>query len=64
MQKKTKMASTSTMVDCSLRIRIRIHVDRLDPDPHWEYGSGSRRAKMTHQSEENSSFEVVVDVFF
>jgi hypothetical protein len=28
-----------------------------------EYGSGSRRAKMTHKSEENSSFEVL-DVFF
>jgi hypothetical protein len=26
---------------------------RLDPDPHWEYGSGFRRAKMTHKSEEN-----------
>ncbi len=23
--------------------------DPLDPDPHWEYGSGSRRAKMTHK---------------
>jgi hypothetical protein len=40
-------------------------VDRLDPDldPHWEYGSGPRRAKMTHKSEENSSFEVL-DVHF
>jgi len=28
-------------------------------DPHWEYGSGSRRAKMTHKSEENSSFEML-----
>jgi hypothetical protein len=28
-----------------------------------EYGSGFRRAKMTHKSEENSSFEVL-DVFF
>jgi len=37
-----------------------------DPDPeHWhrEYGSGSRRAKMTHKKEENSCFEVL-DVFF
>jgi hypothetical protein len=46
-----------------LRIPIRIHFSRLDPDPHWEYGSGSRRAKMNHKSEENSSDEVV-DVLF
>jgi hypothetical protein len=32
-------------------------------DPHREYGSESRRAKITHQSEENSSFEVP-DVLF
>jgi hypothetical protein len=35
----------------------------LDPDPHWEYGSGSRRAKMTYKSEKKSSFEVL-DVLF
>jgi hypothetical protein len=37
----------------------------VDPDPHsfWSAGSGSRRAKMTHKSEENSSFEVL-DVLF
>jgi hypothetical protein len=23
---------------------------QLDPDPDWEFGSGSRRAKMTHKS--------------
>jgi hypothetical protein len=51
------------MYKSELRIRIRIHFGRLDPDPHWEYGSGSRRAKMTHKSEENSSFERP-DVFF
>jgi hypothetical protein len=33
----------------------------VDPDPYSE--SGSRRAKMTHKSEENSSFEVL-DVLF
>ncbi len=32
-----------------LRIRIRINFGRLDPDPHWEYGSGSRKAKITHR---------------
>jgi hypothetical protein len=32
-------------------LRIRIHFGRLDPDPNWEYGSGSRRAKMNHKSE-------------
>ncbi len=32
-----------------------------DPDPHWE--SGSRRAKMTHKSEDILSFEVP-DVLF
>jgi hypothetical protein len=40
-----------------IRTRIRIHFDLLDPDPHWEYGSRSRRAKMIHKSEENSSFD-------
>jgi hypothetical protein len=44
-----------------LRIRSRIHFGLLDPD--WEYGYGSRRAKITHKSEENSSFELL-DVFF
>jgi hypothetical protein len=46
-----------------LWIRIRIHFGRPDPNPRWEYGSGSRRAKITHKSEENSSFEVL-DVLF
>jgi hypothetical protein len=44
-------------------IRIRIHFFQLDPYPHWEYGSGCRRAKTTHESVENSSFEVL-DVHF
>ncbi len=26
--------------------RIHIYFCRLDPDPHWEYGSGSRRGKI------------------
>ncbi len=38
--------------------RIRIHFGRLDPDPHWEYGSGSRRAKRVQKSVEISGFEV------
>jgi hypothetical protein len=48
-----------------IRIRIRFHFGRLDldPNPHWESGSGFRRAKMTHKSEENSSFDVL-DVLF
>jgi hypothetical protein len=25
---------------------------RRDPDPHWEYGSGAGRAKLTHNNEE------------
>jgi hypothetical protein len=41
------------------RIRILIHFGWLDPDLRWEYGSGSRRAKMTHKNEDNSSFEVL-----
>jgi hypothetical protein len=32
-----------------LSIRIRIDFRRLDPDPPWECGSGTRRAKMTHR---------------
>ncbi len=39
-----------------------IDFGELDPDPdsHWEYGFGSRsrRAQITHKSEENSSFEM------
>jgi hypothetical protein len=46
-----------------IRIRIRIHFGQLDPDPHRKYESGSRRAKITHKSEENSCFEVP-DVLF
>jgi hypothetical protein len=47
-------------------IRIRIDFGRLDPDPHRECGSGSRRAKMTHKNrkrEEMLSF-LVLDVLF
>jgi hypothetical protein len=38
----------------------------LDPDPHWENGSGSgsRRAKMIHKSEGHSSFFQMPDVPF
>ncbi len=46
-----------------LRIRIHFHFGRLDPDQHWEYGSGSRRAKINHKSEENSSFKVLDALF-
>jgi hypothetical protein len=28
--------------------RISINYNRLDPDPHWEGGSGSRRVNMAH----------------
>jgi hypothetical protein len=37
----------------------------LDPDPEFEYGSGSgsRRAKMTHKSRKNSCFEVLDGLF-
>jgi hypothetical protein len=39
--------------------------DRIRTDQHlfWLAGSGSRRAKITHKSEENSSLEVL-DVLF
>ncbi len=43
-------------VPAVLRIRIRIHFGQVDPDPHWEYGSGSRRAQITHKSEETLKF--------
>ncbi len=51
--------------DPSGSARIRIHFGRLDPDPHWEDGSGfgSMRVKTNQKSEENSSFEVL-DVLF
>jgi hypothetical protein len=29
---------------------IRIDFGRPDPDPHWEYRSGSRRAIMTYKN--------------
>jgi hypothetical protein len=59
--------------DCVLLFAVlRIHIHfcwlDLDPDLHWEYRSGSAleiriwiriRAKMTHKSLENSSFEVL-----
>ncbi len=54
------------MANCLVRSPFVISsVADPDPDqhsfwlaaPHWEYGSGSRRAKRTHKSEENSSFE-------
>jgi hypothetical protein len=35
----------------------------VDPDPYSEYGSGSRRAKMTHKSRKNSCFEVLDGLF-
>jgi hypothetical protein len=40
-----------------------IHFGLQDPDPHWEYGSGSRSAKMNHKSEAISSSEVL-DILF
>jgi hypothetical protein len=39
-----------------------MYFGRPNPDQNWEYGSGSRRAKMTHKSEEILSFKVL-DVF-
>jgi hypothetical protein len=36
--------------------RIRIHFGRLNPVPHWEYGSGSSRAEKTDKSEVNCNF--------
>jgi hypothetical protein len=55
----------STLSVPVLRFWIRILFNQLDPDPHWEYGSGSgsRGAKINHKSEKNSSFEVL-DIFF
>ncbi len=35
----------------------------VDPDPYSESGSGSRRAKMTHNSRKNSCFEVLDGLF-
>jgi hypothetical protein len=48
-----------------IRIRIHIHFGRLEPDPNprFESGFGFRRAKSTHKSEENSSFEVLDFLF-
>jgi hypothetical protein len=42
-------------------IRIRIHFRRLDPNPHWEYGSGSRRVriKMTHKMKKIHVLDVI-----
>jgi hypothetical protein len=42
---------TKTVIKAVLWIRTRNYFGRLDPDPHWEYRSGSvsRRAKLTHK---------------
>jgi hypothetical protein len=57
-----KLSDTKNQCCGSGSAWIRIHFGQLDPnpDPHWEYrsGSGSRRAKITHKSKENSSFGV------
>jgi hypothetical protein len=55
--------------DCSVQTSLLYYMNLTvkntvaDSDPHWEYGSESRRAKIIHKSEENSSFEVP-DVLF
>jgi hypothetical protein len=57
----------SVLILAGLRIRMDPHYfELLDPDPHSNCGSGSRRAKMTHinrKSTEISCFEVL-DVLF
>jgi hypothetical protein len=40
-------------------------IGSVDPDPYSQYGSGSRRAKMTHKSRSKSScFEVLDGLFW
>jgi hypothetical protein len=60
--KRKKIIQKGFFFQCggSASTRIRIYFGQLDPDTdlHWEYGSGSRRAKITHKSYENSSFDV------
>jgi len=36
---------------------IRIEMAPLDPDPYWEYGSGSRAVKMTSKKGKNVRFQ-------
>jgi hypothetical protein len=47
-------ASSTRRIKAVLSIRIRIDIGQMDPYPHWEFGSGSRRAKITPKKEEIS----------
>jgi hypothetical protein len=55
-----KLSDTKNQCCGSGSAWVHIHFGQLDQDPdsHWEYGSGSRRAKITHKSKENSRFYV------
>jgi len=37
---------------------IRIEMAPLDPDPYWEYGSGSRTVKMLTKKEKIGDFKL------
>jgi hypothetical protein len=39
-------------------MRIRIEMHPLDPDPYWEYGSGSRTVKMVPEKEKMYIFKI------
>jgi len=39
-------------------IRIEMALLDPDPDPYWEYGSGSRTVKMVSKTEKNPRFQV------
>jgi len=41
-------------------VRIRIEIAPLDPDPYWEYGSGSRTVKMVSKKEKILDFNFQV----
>jgi hypothetical protein len=47
----------------SISATVLISVVDSDTNPHWEYGSRSRRAKMIHNCGENLSFEVLDGLF-
>jgi len=41
---------------------IRIEMAPLDPDPYWEYGSGSKTVKIVSKKEINLSFQVKTSI--
>ncbi len=53
--KHLQVTNSTVLSQSVFPIRIRICIDfwQFDPDPHWEFGSGSKEGKKTHKVEKN-----------